>query len=102
MAVHLRAHHLLCLLTLTGRGYNAASTSNMERNGAQLNSGVDDMVLINGPDQLCNPLLETADQHCFSASARYRDELAAWDITDYFGSAIRAGTVRPARSLSSL
>ena len=102
MAVHLRAHHLLCLLTFVGRGYTAAFTSNMEQIAARLSSGADDIMVVEGPDDLCTPLMKTADQHCLSASACYRDEKAARDIADYLGSPISIGTVLPARTLRGL
>ena len=85
MAVHLRAHHLLCLLTFVGRGYNAAFISNMEWIAAQLSSGADDIVLVDGPDDLCAPLMGTADRHCHLRSVRYRDERAIEGISGYLG-----------------
>ena len=71
----------------------------MEWIAAQLSSEADDIVL---PDDLCAPLMGTADRHCHLPSVRYRDERAIEDISGYLGSPISAGTVLPIGMLSGL
>ncbi|TDQ83126.1 hypothetical protein A8950_1411 [Dongia mobilis] len=76
MTVRLRAHHLLCMLTYVGRGYSAAFTENFDRICERLGRG-EEIELVEGPDDVCAPLLCTADPHCHEASVVARDRLAA-------------------------
>ena len=102
MTVRLRAHHLLCLLTYVGRGYSPAFAANMDRIAARLGEGLEDVLVVDGPDDLCAPLLGTADEHCLERSARDRDERAAADLSAHLGSSIRIGTVLSSRALADL
>jgi hypothetical protein len=102
MGVHLRADHLLCLLTFVGRDYNVAFTANMEQIVVRLSSGADDIVLVDGLDDLCAPLMGTAVQDCLLARVLCRDEMAVKNISSYLESQICAGAVLPAQVLGEL
>lgn len=56
MTVCLRGHHLLCLLTYKGKGYSPAFVANLNRIAARLATG-EDVLLVDGPDDVCAPLL---------------------------------------------
>lgn len=94
MTIRLRAHHLLCLLTFAGRGYTPAFTANYRRVVARLNAG-EAVELVEGPDDICAPMLGEADHHCLNASVRVRDAQACADIA-----ALLAVPVLPGLSLA--
>ncbi len=75
MTVRLRGHHLLCMLTYIGKGYSPAFVDNYDTIAERL-SGGEDIEIIDGPDDICQPLLCTGDCHCFNESVVVRDRLA--------------------------
>jgi len=79
VTVRLRPHHLLCLLTYVGKGYNSAFTVNFNVIAGRL-SNDEDILVVAGPDDICAPLLLDADQHCWNDSVTERDRLAARDV----------------------
>ncbi|WP_147109607.1 DUF1284 domain-containing protein [Tateyamaria sp. syn59] len=79
MTVRLRAHHLLCVLTYVGKGYTPAFVANLDRMAARLSDG-EDMLIVEGPDDICAPLLEGGDGHCHTASVRRRDQIALAEV----------------------
>ena len=91
MTVRLRPHHLLCILTYVGKGYSPAFTVNMTRIAERLTSG--EMIeIVEGPDDICSPLLDELDPHCNRASVTLRDRAAADDIGPVLNLNIQAGT----------
>jgi len=87
VTVRLRAHHLLCILTYSGRGYSPAFEANFERIIEQINQG-ESIELVAGPDDVCQPQLASPDCHCFSDSVQERDRLALRDLSGTVGLAI--------------
>ena len=79
MTVRLRPHHLLCLLSYSGRGYSPAFSANMTRIAGRLGAG-ERIEIVEGPDDICAPLLNEADPHCRRAGAAERDRMAARDL----------------------
>ncbi|OAM73928.1 DUF1284 domain-containing protein [Devosia elaeis] len=77
MTIRLRPHHLLCLTTYMGKGYTPAFTANYDRIVARVVAG-EPVELVEGPDDICRPLLAEAEPHCHNASVVERDRLA-WD-----------------------
>lgn len=75
MTVRLRPHHLLCMLTFIGKGYTEAFTENYVRIAARLSEG-EDILMVEGPDDICTPLLDEADPHCWRKSVVDRDKRA--------------------------
>lgn len=63
------------MLTYVGKGYSAAFTANFDRICERLTRG-EDILLVDGPDDVCAPLLLEADPHCHEASVIERDRLA--------------------------
>ncbi len=63
------------MLTYVGKGYSAAFTANFDRICQRLTRG-EDILLVDGPDDVCAPLLLEADPHCHEASVIERDRLA--------------------------
>ncbi|WPZ12880.1 DUF1284 domain-containing protein [Nitratireductor rhodophyticola] len=100
MTVRLRAHHLLCMLTYVGRGYSPAFTKNYDGIVARLNAG-EDVLLIEGPDDICRPLLDEEPQpHCLNARVRERDARAAGALSRWLGNEIATGQIlHPDREL---
>lgn len=103
MTVRLRAHHLLCMLTFVGEGYTPAFTDNYRRIAERLSNG-EEIKLVSGPDDICAPLLNGEEPHCFKASVIERDAAALADVAALLGEEIGPGaTMLPdARLLSKL
>lgn len=84
MTVRLRAHHLLCVLTYVGRGYSPAFTANMTAIAGRIAAG-EPVLVVEGPDEICRPLLDEDAPHCSRASVRQRDVQAARDVEALLG-----------------
>jgi hypothetical protein len=91
MTVRLRAHHLLCLLTYVGKGYGPAFTANYDVIAGRLGAG-EGILVVAGPDDICAPLLDGPEPHCWNESVIERDRLAARDVGDLLSRPIGAGT----------
>lgn len=91
MTVRLRGHHLLCMLTYVGRGYTPAFTANFNAIAARLSEG-EDILLVDGPDDICAPLLAEDDTHCFGESASRRDRTALATAGRQLALQLRIGT----------
>ncbi|WP_454683596.1 DUF1284 domain-containing protein [Ancylobacter moscoviensis] len=99
MTIRLRAHHLLCLLTFIGKGYTPAFTANYRRIVARLNAG-EAVELVEGPDDICAPMLGEPGHHCRNTSVRERDMQALADVAALLGRPLAADesfTLDPAR-----
>jgi len=92
MTVRVRPHHLLCLLTYVGKGYSAAFVANYDVIARRLSSG-EEVELVEGPDDICGPLLDDADPHCWRDSVTERDRQAALDLKELLGRPVEAGAV---------
>jgi hypothetical protein len=77
MALALRPHHLLCMLTFVGKGYSPAFVANLEQVVRRIASGTETIEIVAGPDAICAPLLGAAECHCARASVTLRDRKAA-------------------------
>jgi hypothetical protein len=51
----------------------------------------EDILIVAGPDDICQPLLGEAEPHCLRESAVGRDELAARDVGKLLARPIQAG-----------
>ena len=80
MTVRLRPHHLLCTLTYVGHGYSTGFARNMDEVISRMNHG-EPVLVVEGPDDICAPLLQTENPHCLGASVRERDHAAALSIS---------------------
>ncbi len=90
MTVRLRPHHLLCILTFAGRGYSPAFTDNMAVIAGRLAAG-EDIEIVEGPDDICAPLLGEVDPHCHRSSVNERDDRAANAVEQVLRRPIRPG-----------
>lgn len=90
MTVRLRGHHLLCMLTYIGKGYSPAFTANYDVIAGRL-SASEDIVLIDGPDDICSPILCENDCHCLFESVTNRDTLALSSASRLLGRELKAG-----------
>jgi hypothetical protein len=87
MAIQLRPHHLLCMLTFIGKGYSPAFVANLEQVVRRLATGTETIEIVAGPDDICAPLLREcgesgeADCHCHRPSVVERDRLATQAIS---------------------
>ena len=88
MTIRLRPHHLLCLLTYSGKGYSAAFTANYDVIAARISQG-EDILIVEGPDDICAPLLGDSEPHCWRDSVTERDRLAARDLRELLGDPIQ-------------
>lgn len=102
--IHLRPHHLLCMLTYAGRGYTPRFTSGMDDLIARLGTG-EEITIVDGPDDICAPWLAEAAEvtttentsemrapHCHEARISGRDAKAAGDVGRLLGQEITAGS----------
>lgn len=88
--VRLRGHHLLCALTFVGKGYTPAFTANYRRIVARLNEGVA-AEIVDGPDDICAPMLAEPEHHCLNDSVAERDAQALADLAALLGEPLRVG-----------
>lgn len=63
------------MLTYVGKGYTPGFTVNYDRVAARLQDG-EEIEIISGPDDICAPLLDDKDAHCFEKSVIGRDARA--------------------------
>lgn len=91
MTVRLRGHHLLCMLTYIGKGYSPAFVENYDEIAGQLSAGTD-ILLVDGPDDICQPLLCASDCHCQAKSVVNRDRLALEAVSNLLTLDLKAGT----------
>lgn len=91
MTVRLRAHHLLCMLTFVGKGYSPAFVENYRQVARRLSAG-ETIEVVEGPDDICAPLLD-GDTHCREESVAARDRQAAEAVAALTGTAVEAGTL---------
>ncbi len=94
MTIRLRAHHLLCLLTYMGKGYSPAFVENYDRIAKRLSDG-EDIVMVEGPDDICAPISAAQDAHCHRDSVGDRDQKAAEDVGHLLGIPISTGVPVP-------
>lgn len=80
MTVRLRAHHLLCILTYMGKGYSPAFTDNMTAIAGRISAG-EGIKIVEGPDDICAPLLAEDNVHCRDERVHKRDLQAAKDVS---------------------
>ncbi len=90
MTVSIRPHHLLCMLTYLGKGYTPAFVENYSTIVQRLNEG-EPIELVEGPDTLCQPMLDEPGCHCRNESVRNRDRTAAADIALVLGRPLEKG-----------
>jgi len=72
MTIRLRAHHLLCVLTFKGKGYSPAFVGNYQQIVTRLNQG-EPVALVEGPDDICKPMLDDRHAHCRTSRVTRRD-----------------------------
>lgn len=80
------------MLTFVGEGYTPAFTDNYRRIAERLNAG-EEIKLVSGPDDICAPLLEEKEPHCFKASVIERDAAALADVAALLGEGLELGAV---------
>jgi hypothetical protein len=90
VTVRLRPHHLLCVLTYVGRGYSPVFTANYNEVVARLGNE-EDIVLVEGPDDICEPLLASQEAHCRRRSVSERDMRASRAISVLLDMTIEPG-----------
>ncbi|BCG81655.1 (2Fe-2S) ferredoxin [Mesorhizobium sp. 113-3-3] len=73
-----------------GKGYSPAFTANYDAVAERLSRG-EDILLVSGPDDVCAPLLDGPEPHCFNESVIERDRLAARDVADLLALPIQPG-----------
>jgi len=87
--IRLRPHHLLCMLTYAGRGYTPRFTSGMDDLIARLGGGAE-ILLVEGPDDICAPWLEEARLGEAAEKAAPQKAAAEKAATGQAGAEIRA------------
>ena len=90
MTIRLRPHHLLCMLTYIGKGYSPDFTRNYDAIAARIGAG-EALEVVDGPDDICRPLLATPNPHCYNDSVVERDRQAAADVAALLGRTIESG-----------
>ena len=90
--VSLRPHHPLCVLTYVGEGYGPDFVDNCDRIARRLAAG-ERVLVVDGPDDLCAPVLDRPGSHCRGARVDGRDARAAASVASVLGREVAAGTV---------
>lgn len=78
------------MLTYVGKGYGAAFTENYDAIIGRIDSG-EELLLVEGPDDICRPLLEDSGAHCFRDGVLGRDANAATAMEELLGRPLRPG-----------
>lgn len=91
MAIRLRGHHLLCLLTYQGMGYTRAFTANYNRLIRRISAG-EYIEIVDGPDEICTPLLCTSGAHCLEAQSAINDSLTLAALEALFNTRLGPGS----------
>ncbi|WEX78272.1 DUF1284 domain-containing protein [Sinorhizobium numidicum] len=92
MTIRLRGHHLLCLLTFVGEGYTPSFTRNYLRIAQRLSAG-EAIEIIDGPDDICAPMLGLPEAHCCNENIRDRDNRALAAVADLLGFSLGVGSM---------
>jgi len=92
MTIRLRGHHLLCLLTYQGMGYTRAFTANYNRLIRRISAG-EEIVLVDGPDDICTPLLCTPGAHCAGQQAIKNDAHTLTALSEGLNTPLKNGTI---------
>ncbi len=90
MTTRLRPHHLLCMLTFASKGYSPPFIENFEEVVDRISTGNETIEIIEGPDDICAPLLSESDTHCKNASITIRDRFAAEALSGLLREPIQA------------
>lgn len=72
------------MLTHVGKGYSPAFVATFRDAMERLGAG-EDILVVDGPDDLCAPLLGDPDAHCRGPSVSERDTKARASIHDHLG-----------------
>ena len=88
-------------MTYIGRGYTPAFTENYDSIVTRLGAG-EAIELVDGPDDICGPLLGVANTHCHNGSVRERDRLARLAVSERLGVADLDGLVLAKPTLAEL
>jgi hypothetical protein len=93
LTIRLRAHHLLCMLTFVGKGYSPRFVENYETIAARLSSG-EPIEIVEGPDDICRPLVEKSETpHCLGASVTARDAAALLAVSASMEASLEPGAM---------
>jgi uncharacterized protein len=90
MTVRLRPHHLLCLLTYVGKGYTSEFVEKYDRIAERVSAG-EDILIIDGPDDICEALMSEPEPHCLRDRVRARDSRAAADLAKLLDGSVAVG-----------
>ena len=92
-SVRLRGHHLLCLLTYKGLGYNPSFVQNFNTVAARVRAGTP-IRIVRGPDDVCAPMISTggADVHCPSGNVKQRDVIALRQVGEVLSQPLAPNT----------
>jgi hypothetical protein len=88
-AIRLRPHHLLCVLTFVGRGYDEAFTANLAAIVERLDGGTE-IALVEDADDICGGGC-APQPHCRGEPAAARDRAASLDIARVLSRAAAPG-----------
>lgn len=90
MTIRLRGHHLLCMLTFVGEGYSPRFVANYAKVIRRMRAG-ESVLIVQGPDDICAPLLAEDGPHCHRESVLERDRLALESSGRLLGRHLAAG-----------
>ncbi len=90
MTIRLRPHHFLCMLTFVGKGYSLRFIVNYGRIIDRIRAG-EPVLMVEGPDDICRPLLSADDAHCQNDSVKLRDAQALVDVAALTGLPLESG-----------
>lgn len=91
MTIRLRGHHLLCMLTFVGEGYSPRFVANYAKIIRRMKAG-EPVLIVQGPDDICAPLLAADAPHCHRDGVVERDRLALESAGALLGRQLEAGS----------
>lgn len=79
------------MLTYVGKGYKPGFTVNYDRVAERLNRG-EEIEIVEGPDDICAPLLNDPDAHCRGGNVLLRDDAALQAVSSLLGQELSSGS----------
>lgn len=89
--IELRPHHLLCILTYSGKGYSPGFVANLDEVIARIDVA-GRLKLVDGPDDICAGWTGP-ERHCNRKSVHQRDVQARQALKHEFGKPAEPGSV---------
>jgi len=89
--IKIRGHHLLCVLCYSGEGYTSDFVKNYNAIIERLKNGAS-IKIVDGPDDICRPMLNEIERHCHEERIFHRDQTALEAISKVLDEELSVGS----------